>query len=77
MVFLILVFVMLFFPTAPAPTAQSMNWTILVFGTILVAVVVFYAIRQRFRYKSPVQSVGDTDKDESRVVEVPVPLSEK
>lgn len=55
--FLILVFVMTFFPQTPHPEAVAMNWNILVFGAIVIFSVVYFLIRGRYRYAGPVEYV--------------------
>ena len=57
MCFLILTFVMLFFPAAPNPTAQGMNWTILIYGSAVIFALVYYAVRARHKWVGPVTYV--------------------
>jgi choline transport protein len=55
--FLSLAFVFLFFPAAPHPTAESMNWSILMFGSIVVFSLVYYYVYGRYSYVGPVELV--------------------
>jgi len=53
--FLLLAFIMTFFPTAPHPDAEGMNWNILVFGVVVVFSIVYFIFRGRHRYVGPVE----------------------
>jgi choline transport protein len=55
--FLSLAFVFLFFPAAPHPTAQSMNWSILMFGGIISFSLVYYYVWGKHTYAGPVELV--------------------
>jgi amino acid transporter len=55
--FLSLSFVFLFFPAAPHPTAESMNWSILMFGSIVIFSLVYYYVWGRYSYVGPVELV--------------------
>ncbi|KAH8733213.1 amino acid/polyamine transporter I [Phaeosphaeriaceae sp. PMI808] len=55
--FLTLAFVMTFFPQAPHPNPTTMNWNILVYGTVVLFSVVYFVVTGRKRYVGPVQSV--------------------
>lgn len=55
--FLALAFVFLFFPAAPHPSPASMNWSCLMFGSILAFSLVYYWVRGRFEYVGPVEYV--------------------
>ncbi|KAF2198016.1 amino acid transporter [Delitschia confertaspora ATCC 74209] len=55
--FLCLAFIMTFFPSAPRPDAEAMNWNILVFGCVVVFSVVYFFLRGRHRYAGPVEYV--------------------
>jgi choline transport protein len=57
MCFLALAYVMLFFPSAPNPTAASMNWTILIYGVALMFGLIYYYFRARHRYVGPVEYI--------------------
>jgi len=60
---LCLVFVIAFFPSVPAPllTLPSMNWSVLVFGIVLIFSAVYFAIWGRHRYVGPVEYVRKLD----------------
>lgn len=55
--FLLLAFVFLFFPAAPHPTVESMNWSILMFGVIIIFSLVYYYVWGRYTYAGPVELV--------------------
>ncbi|KAF4555281.1 Amino acid permease-like protein 13 [Elsinoe fawcettii] len=52
-----LTFVMMFFPAGPNPDAQGMNWSILIFGTVVGFSLVYYRLAARGRYVGPVEYV--------------------
>lgn len=55
--FLVLAFVMTFFPQSPKPELGAMNWNILVFGAIVIFSMVFFLVVGRHRYVGPVEYV--------------------
>ncbi|GAB7354834.1 hypothetical protein MBLNU459_g5215t1 [Dothideomycetes sp. NU459] len=55
--FLLLAFVMVFWPSAPNPTVESMNWSVLIFGAVVIFALVFYWVKKRHEYKGPVALV--------------------
>jgi choline transport protein len=55
--FLLLAFVMLFFPAAPHPNAAGMNWTILIYGSAVVFSLAYYYTHARHKYVGPVTYV--------------------
>ncbi|KAM7196841.1 amino acid transporter [Rhypophila sp. PSN 637] len=55
--FLVLSFVMSFFPPTPQPAAEAMNWTVVVYGAVILFSLVYYAIRGRHVYAGPVSYV--------------------
>ncbi|KAF2191380.1 amino acid transporter [Zopfia rhizophila CBS 207.26] len=55
--FLALAFTFLFFPVAPHPNPQSMNWSCLLFGFIVSFSLVYYYIWGRHNYVGPVEYV--------------------
>jgi choline transport protein len=55
--FLLLAYVMLFFPAAPHPTPESMNWTILIYGSAIIFSLAYYYIYARHKYVGPVTYV--------------------
>lgn len=57
MCFLVLTFVMLFFPAVPDPNAQSMNWTVLIYGAAVIFALVYYYLGARYKWVGPVTYV--------------------
>ncbi|KAJ4354472.1 uncharacterized protein N0V89_006209 [Didymosphaeria variabile] len=57
--FLALVSVFLFFPAAPNPTAESMNWSCVMFSGLLTFALVWYWLAARHRYLGPVAYVKE------------------
>ncbi|KAK1820251.1 hypothetical protein LTR12_005257 [Friedmanniomyces endolithicus] len=55
--FLSVAWVFQFFPSAPDPTGTSMNWSILIFGAVIIFFTVYYAVNARHRYTGPVVHV--------------------
>lgn len=55
--FLLLAFVMSFFPGAPHPTTTTMNWSCLAYGGVLIIGGVYYAFWARHHYIGPVEYV--------------------
>ncbi|KAK0622073.1 amino acid/polyamine transporter I [Bombardia bombarda] len=58
--FLLFVFIMSMFPPTPSPDAETMNWSILVYGVVTVFSLVYYFLRGRHRYVGPVSYVRKT-----------------
>jgi len=50
-------FVFTFFPTAPHPTMPNMNWTILVFGVVIILALIYYQLHAKRDYQGPVMYV--------------------
>lgn len=57
MCFLSLATVLLFFPSAPHPTPQSMNWVSLIYGSTVIFAGVYYLLRGQHKYRGPVELV--------------------
>lgn len=55
--FLSLAFVLVFFPAAPDPKPQDMNWVSLIFGSVIGFALIFYVVSKRNTYKGPVEYV--------------------
>ena len=55
--FLLLAFVMSFFPGAPHPTVTTMNWSCLAYGGVLLIGAAYYIIWARHHYVGPVEDV--------------------
>lgn len=55
--FLLLVFVMSFFPPIPNPTPSAMNWACVVYGAVLIFAFCYYYVSARKHYVGPVEYV--------------------
>jgi len=55
--FLLVVWVFVFFPLTPVVTPETMNWSILMFGSTMLFAVVYYMLVGKKTYKSPVDLV--------------------
>jgi hypothetical protein len=53
------IFVFSFFPSAPKPTAASMNWAILMVGGVALLATIYYIILGRKHYSPPNETVED------------------
>ncbi|ORY59965.1 amino acid/polyamine transporter I [Pseudomassariella vexata] len=60
-VFLVIVFVLAFFPQIPAPDTVAMNWNILIYGVVVVFSMVYYFFSGRHKYAGPVEYVRKLD----------------
>ena len=56
--FLLVVWIFQFFPSAPHPTGTSMNWSIVIFGAVVVFFSVYYWVVARHTYEAPVVHVA-------------------
>lgn len=59
--FLLLAFVMSFFPPVAHPAPDTMNWAIMVYGVVIVASLAYYIPVGRHHYKGPVAYVRQED----------------
>jgi len=57
LVFLLFLFIFAFFPPAPNPTPESMNWAVMTYGAVVIFAIIYYAIRGRHAYVGPVEYV--------------------
>jgi choline transport protein len=57
LLFLMLVFVLSFFPGDVNPTPAEMNWTILIYGVVMIAALGHYYFKGRHVYDGPVEYV--------------------
>jgi choline transport protein len=48
---------MTFFPQVPHPDPAAMNWSIVVFGSVVVFSVLYFLVRGRHQYAGPVAYV--------------------
>lgn len=46
-----------FWPQTVSPTPQTANWSILVFGAVVIFSVVWYVFRARFYFRGPIKEV--------------------
>lgn len=59
--FLISAFIFSFFPMSPKPSADVMNWNVLIYGVVVVGSVLYYFLKGRHRYVGPVEYVRKLD----------------
>jgi len=59
--FLLVVWIFVFFPLSPVVTAETMNWSILMFGFTMLFAVVYYLLVGKKTYKSPVDLIKRDD----------------
>ncbi|KAH9903775.1 amino acid/polyamine transporter I [Xylariomycetidae sp. FL2044] len=59
--FLVVVFVLAFFPVTPNPEPADMNWNIVIYGGVLLFSMAYYIFRGRHRYVGPVEYVRKLD----------------
>lgn len=57
LLFLVLAFIMTFFPQSPHPEPIAMNWSILVYGFVVVFSICYFFLKGRYEYAGPVQYV--------------------
>ncbi|KAH7072392.1 amino acid/polyamine transporter I [Paraphoma chrysanthemicola] len=55
--FLSFCWIFTFFPVAPNPTVEDMNWASLGYGTVIIFALIYYVIRARHVYRGPVEYV--------------------
>jgi choline transport protein len=55
--FLILVYVFCFFPPVPKPALDEMNWSILIYGVVVLFSLVYFFFKGRHVYVGPVEYV--------------------
>jgi len=55
--FLLLVWVFMFFPTAPSPGAGGMNWSVVIYGFVVVLFSIYFVVKARHQYAGPVEYV--------------------
>jgi len=59
MMFLLVGWVLLFFPAAPHPGVKGMNWVALIFGTVMIFSGIYYYFAGRYKYNGPVFDVKE------------------
>ncbi|KAF2732926.1 amino acid transporter [Polyplosphaeria fusca] len=55
--YLMVAFVFSFFPSFPHPTADLMNWNILIYGVVVIFSLVYFVVKGRFQYVGPVEYI--------------------
>lgn len=60
-VVLIIFLVLSFFPETKDPDAVGMNWSILIYGVVVVFSLAYYFVNGRHRYAGPVEYVRKLD----------------
>ncbi|KAK3691335.1 hypothetical protein LTR37_018696 [Vermiconidia calcicola] len=66
-VFDLFAFVMMFFPPGPNPTPAAMNWACLIFGSVVLFALGFYATSANHKYRAPLEH---TRPEEDVIVEL-------
>lgn len=61
LMFLVLAFVMIFFPPMRSPNAQSMNWSVVIYAGVLLLSVCYYYGVARTKYIAPIELVKPVD----------------
>lgn len=56
-VFLVLFFILAFFPSTPHPDTTTMNWNILIYGAVILLSTVYYHVWGKKDYDGPVEYV--------------------
>lgn len=59
--FLVISFIFAFFPIAPSPSVDIMNWNILIYCVVIIGSVLYYYLKGRHRYVGPVEYVRKLD----------------
>lgn len=57
LIFLLVLWIFAFWPTAPNPTVDTMNWAVLGYGIVITFASVYYFVRGRHTYAGPVEYV--------------------
>ncbi|KAF2121706.1 amino acid/polyamine transporter I [Lophiotrema nucula] len=55
LVFLVFLWFFTFWPSAPHPTVETMNWAVLGYGAVIILASIYYFFRARHRYVGPVE----------------------
>ncbi len=55
--FLLVVWVFVFFPLQTPVTLATMNWNVLIFGSVMIFAVVYYLFIGKNTYSAPVELV--------------------
>jgi choline transport protein len=65
--FVTFAWVLAFFPASPNLTAETMNWSSLICGIVLIFSLVLYFAKKRHEYHGPVATVRDTEEVDQAV----------
>jgi amino acid transporter len=57
--YLSVAFVFAFFPLFPHPTAERMNWNILIYGVVVIFSLVYFVVKGREQYIGPVEYINE------------------
>lgn len=57
LMFLLVMFVLCFFPLVPNPSPASMNWNILIYGAVITFSLIYFAFSGRHSYVGPIEYV--------------------
>ena len=57
----------MFFPAEPNPTPESMNWSILIYGVVVIFAPVAFGVRKRFTYEGPVKYVRNEEFEDVKI----------
>lgn len=52
--FLAVAWVFMFFPAAPNPNPAGFNWSIIIYGAVILFFIIFYMVKGRHQYSGPV-----------------------
>lgn len=61
--FVSVAFIFIFFPTAPHPTAASMNWSVLISAGVILFAAGYYAVQGKHTYFGPVVRMQKDDRE--------------
>jgi len=61
--FVVIAFVMVFFPTAPNPDGASMNWSIVISGGVILFAGFFYVVKGKHSYIAPATRMRKFDNE--------------
>lgn len=68
--FLWLAFVLVFFPPEPDPAPEAANWSVLIYGVVVIFALVAFAVRKRYTYDGPVKYVRNEEFEDIKVQEL-------
>src|SRR5256886_11299572 len=60
----------MFFPPAPNPSPQIMNWNIVVYASAIIFSYIYYRFRGRYSYKGPVEYIRKDLRSEEHTSEL-------